>query len=104
MYAGDLTGTCQGTMGVLILILTGIWMIGSGWAAYRHPERTRFWTDSTSLWLTKKLYGEEEAASLDRRLRDESRIRKSGVAGMAFGIFFVMGAAVVFLLLALGIL
>ena len=91
MPARDLTDTCHGTLGVLILVLAGIWMIGSGWAAYHHPERSRFWTDATSLWLTKKLHGEEESDKLARRLRDESRTRRSGKVGMAVGIFLVMG-------------
>jgi ferric-dicitrate binding protein FerR (iron transport regulator) len=86
---------------VLILLLTGLGMIRSGWAALRDPKHTRFWTDSTGLWLTRRLLGNRAAEKLDQRLHEESRIKRQGIVGIVVGTFFVIAAAVVVVLLAL---
>jgi len=99
MTVSQLNDTCRGVMMVLILLITGLFMIWSGWSAFRNPQETKFWTDSTGVWLTKKLKGELAASELDHRLREESRIARSGVVGVVLGILFVIAAVVVFILL-----
>jgi hypothetical protein len=99
MNSSGSSEACQGVMTVLILVFTGIAMIRSGWGALRNPEDTRFWTDSTGLWLTGHLLGKEAAEELDQRLREGSRTKHQGIAGIITGTFFVIAAVVVAILL-----
>jgi hypothetical protein len=77
-------------------------MIRLGWAALRDPSHTRFWTDSTGLWLTNRLLGDRTAKELEQGLRGESRTKQRGIVGIIIGTFFLVAAIVVGVLVVLG--
>ena len=101
MSASQPTATTQTGIAALILMLTGMILIRTGWAALRHPGHTRFWTDITGLWLTERLWGRAAAEELEHRLRDIPRTKRIGKVGMALGVLLVIAAIVELLWLVL---
>lgn len=81
MSASQFSGTTQGSIVALILMLTGIILIRTGWAALRDPSHTKFWTDITGLWLTERLWGRTAAEELEHRLGEIPRIMRKGKEG-----------------------
>jgi hypothetical protein len=101
MGAGQSSGTIQGSIAALILMLTGIILIRTGRTALRDPSHTRVWTDLTGLWLTERPWGRTAAEELERRLREISRIRRVGKQGVGLGVVFLIAAIVELIVLVL---